>query len=321
MREYIYQKTWFKNTILISIPTIISTIGVIISLLKNQTAKNTLCVVSVFLMICLALAVFFFSHHEDEIYERNKELENELKKLEEEQKKLTAILAHMENLYKTSIFTIASFSELSEVWAKSINAFANNVLSSGKVSSKAWNSTKYFDSICAQCKNMIMKYCNNDDSSKVSVSFVSYYQDDAGDKWVHMIAHSNPESTRPNACKGKQKLSECTYHYAELIREDLSDIEVAVNNEEIRRIFKRISKNTDLSKYTQYIAIPIYCTSQKLLGIFQIVTKYDYIIENDAVHLLGFATESLIPYSNLIVLVDKINKGLYASPKQINEEN
>lgn len=265
-------------------------------------------------MICLIIAVIFFSNQEDKVYE-------ECEKLKTEALKLATILAHMENSNKTSTFTISVFSELFEKWAKTINSFANNVIANGTVSDKAWDSVKLFDSVCVQCKNMIVRYCNFGDDSKVSVNFVLYKEDLHGEKWLHMISHSNPESTRPKACKGEQKLSECVYHYADLVKEGYSDIEVAVNNEEILRIFKKISPHTDLSKYTQYIAIPIYCTSQKLLGIFQVVTKYDFIIEKDKIKLLQFATDNLIPYSNLIVLIEKINKGLYVSPKQINKED
>lgn len=314
MRQHIYQKNWFKNTILISIPALISVIGIVISIINSSVLKNTLIILTVFLMICLIVAVIFFSNQEDKIY-------NEYEKLKDDNLKLATILAHMENDFKTSTFTISVFSELAEKWAKTINSFANNVMSNGSISDKAWDSIKIFDSVCVQCRNMIKQYCNINDSSKISVNFVSYKIDDNGEKWVHMVSHSNPESTRPNACKDEQKLSDCIYHYADLIKEGYSDIEVAVNNEEIQRIFKKISKHTELSKYTQYIAIPIYCTSQKLLGIFQVVTKYGFIIEKDKIKLLQFATDNLIPYSNLIVLIEKINKGLYVSPKEINKEN
>lgn len=314
MRQHFYQKSWFKNTILISIPSIISVIGVIISVIENHTIKNTFIIFTLFLMVCLIVAVIFFSNQEDKLYE-----EYEIQK--ERNETLATILSHMENDYKTSIFTISIFSELSEKWAKNINSFANNVLSNGIVSDKAWDKIKLFDSVCLYCKNMIKQYCNRNDDSKISVNFVLYKIDENGEKWVHMIAHSNPESIRPNACKDEEKLSDCIYHYADLIKDGYSDIEVAINNEQIQRIFKRISKNTNLNKYTQYIAIPVYCTSKKLLGIFQVVTKYDYIIENDSINLEKFATDNIIPYSNLIILIDKIDKGLYVSPKHINRED
>ena len=314
MRLRFYQKNWFKNTILISIPSLISVIGVFVSIIESSTIKNSLIIFTFFLMICLIIAVIFFSNQEDKLYE-------EYVAQKDRVQKLTTVLAHMENDYKTNFYTVSIFSELVEKWAKNINSFANNVKSNGAVSDKAWDKIKLFDSVCLYCRNMIKQYCNQNEDSKISVGFISYKEDENGEKWVHMIAHSNPESIRPNACKDEEKLSDCIYHYADLIKENYSDIEVAINNEEIQKIFKKISKNTDLNKYTQYIAIPVYCTSKKLLGIFQVVTKYDYIIEDDKVNLEKFAIENIIPYSNLIILIDKIYKGLYVSPTQINTED
>jgi len=321
MRQKFYQKTGFKNTILISIPALISVIGAIISIVPIDTVKIALIFFIVLLLITLIFSVFFFSSQEDKIYRGYEELKKEIDNLEVEKQKLSHILAHMENNYKTSIFTITTFSELMEKWSKTINSFANNVSNNGMISDKAWDKIKLIDSVCLYCKNMIKQYCNNNDDSKVSVNFVLYRKDSNGEKWVHMISHSNPESTRPKACKVEEKLSQCEYHYAQLIRDEYSDIEIAENNDEIQKIFQKTSKTSDLTKYSQYIAIPVYCTRKKLLGIFQVVTKYNYVIENDKIKLLNFTTENIIPYSNLIVLIEKIYKGLYISPKQINKED
>ena len=314
-KRKITEKSNFRNTILISIPTAISAIGVIISLIPtlSNPIKYFLLFLTIIGLLVLIGFVLFFSKQDDKLF-------SEYEKQKEEIESLMVILAHLENNLKTSKFTINSFSEMSEAWAKNINAFSNTVLMTKKVSNKSWDKIKYFDLICSNCKNMIEKYCDDNDDSKISVGFVMCEENNNGDKMIHMISHSNPESTRPNACKYPEKLSESIYHHADLIKENCSDIEVAVNNEEILRIFKKISKNTDLSKYTQYIAIPVYCTSNKLLGIFQVVTKYNYVIEENRVELLTFAQQNILPYSNLIVLVDKINKGLYINPCEIIKE-
>lgn len=124
----------------------------------------------------------------------------------------------------------------------------------------------------------------------------------------------------PTAYKKKMKLSTCKYHFADLIKDNYSGIEIALDNNEVRALFKKVSIETDLSQYTQYIAIPLYCKSGKLLGIFQIVTKNGYIIEDSKVKMEKFITDNIIPLSNLIILTDKIYKGLYITPTNINEE-
>lgn len=312
MSKQFYQKTWFKNTIFISISTAISVIGILISIL-DDTIKNVLICISIVLLLIQIYAIIRYGNEEDKIYKQLQE--SELKN-----NSLTAILAHMENDYKTVTSEVSAFSELAEKWASQINSFANNIKQYGSVSDKAWNKVKITDSICIYTKNVIQQYCNNFDNSNISVGYISYNKDINGEEWIHMVCHSNPMSIRPNACRSEVKLSDCHYHYADLIREKLSDIEIAMNNEEILRIFNKVSLSSDLGKYTQYIAIPLYCKSGNLLGIFQIVTKNGYIIENDKIKMQQFITDTIIPFSNLIVLTDKIYKGLYISPTKINKE-
>lgn len=48
MRQHFYQKNWFKNTILISIPTLISVIGIIISIITVPIIRNTLIIFAIF---------------------------------------------------------------------------------------------------------------------------------------------------------------------------------------------------------------------------------------------------------------------------------
>lgn len=312
MGKQFYQKTWFKNTLFISISTAISVIGILISIFSGSI-KNVLICISIVLLFIQIYAIIRYGNEEDKIYKQLQE--SELKN-----NSLTAILAHMENDYKTVTSEVSAFSEMAEKWASQINSFANNIKQYGSVSDKAWNKVKIIDSICIYTRSVIQQYCNNFDNSNISVGYISYNKDINGEEWIHMICHSNPMSIRPNACRSKVKLSDCHYHYADLIREKLSDIEIAMNNEEILRIFNKVSISSDLGKYTQYIAIPLYCKSGNLLGVFQIVTKNGYIIENDRIKIQQFVTDTIIPFSNLIVLTDKIYKGLYISPTKINKE-
>jgi hypothetical protein len=312
MSKQFYQKTWFKNTLFISISTAISVIGIIISMFDN-TIKNILICISIVLLLIQIYAIIRYGNEEDKIYKQ-------LQESESKNNSLTAILAHMENDYKTVTSEVSAFSELAEKWASQINSFANNIKQYGSVSDKAWNKVKIIDAICIYTRNVIKQYCNNFDNSNISVGYISYSKDTNGEEWIHMICHSNPISIRPNACRSEVKLSDCHYHYADLIREKLSDIEIAMNNEEILRIFNKVSLSSDLGKYTQYIAVPLYCKSGNLLGIFQIVTKNGYIIENDKIKMQQFITDTIIPFSNLIILTDKIYKGLYISPTKINKE-
>lgn len=309
-----YQKVWFKNTILITIPTLISVIGVIVSVFPDvgETVKGYLFGGTIILMMILIIFVIFSSNSEENIY---KEYEETLQKNE----KLLRVVALLDNDVSTKNLIITTFSEVFEKWAKNINSFANTVQTRKQVSDKAWDKESYFEFICRQCRDMIKRYCNDDDA-QISVGFVICKENENGEKIVHMIAHSNMGSNRPTACSKEELLLESRYHFAEIIKEKYSDIEVAENNDEIKKIFKKTSITSDLDKYSQYIAIPMYCTKDKLLGVFQVVTKYDCIIEQEKVELLKFAEKNVVPYSNLIILADKINKGLYINPSIVEKE-
>lgn len=313
MREHFYQRLWFKNLILLLIPTIISVIGIIYSTTTNQTYHAILICITIILMLILLFFVIYFSNFDDNINQK-------LQELMDKNEDLVNILAHMENDYKTATSEISAISELTEGWSGTINAFARNIKKNGEISDKAWDKVKIVDKICICAKKTIQQYCNNFDNSNISVAYISYIKDQSGEEWVYMSSHSSPIAIRPNACKNRVKLSECIYHYADLIKNKLSDLEIAMNHEEILRIFKRVSNTSDLEKYTQYIAIPLYCKSGQLLGIFQIVTKHDYIIETDDMKMRQFVTDMIIPFANLVVLTDKIYKGLYINPVEINEE-
>lgn len=313
MREHFYQRLWFKNVMLILIPTLVSVIGALISIVTDPVWKTSLVFVIIILVMALIVFMIYSSNFEENIYD-------ELQKVKDENMSLTNILAHMENDYKTATSEIAAFSDLTEKWSITINSFANNIKKNGAISDKAWNKTKIIDTICVYTKKIIQSYCSNPDNANISVSCISYIKKDDGEEWVHMFSHSSPIQVRPNACKNETKLSDCEYHYGDLIRERFTDLDIALNNEEVLRIFKSVSKTSDLSKYTQYIAIPLYCKSGNLLGVFQIVTKYDYVIETDKQKMIQFINDMIIPFSNLIVLTDKIYKGLYINPQEIHEE-
>lgn len=313
MDRHFYQKTWFKNTLFISISTLISVIGIVISLVDSSTIRGSLICISIVLLLVQIYSIMRYGNEEDMIYKQSEEYKSK-------NDELTAILAHMENDYKTVTSEVAAFSEIAEKWAGLINSFANNIKQHGYVSDKAWDKVKLIDGVCLYTRNVIQQYCNDFDNSKISVGYISYDKDINGDEWAYMVSHSNPVSIRPNACKNKVKLSDCKYHYADLMREKLSDIEIAMNTEEVLRIFKKVSLSSDLTKYTQYVAIPLYCKSGNLLGILQIVTKNGYIIEEDKLKFQQFVTDTIIPFSNLIVLIDKIHKGLYLNPIKINKE-
>ena len=105
MREHFYQKIWFKNLILLLIPTIISVIGIIYSATTNQIYHTILICIVIMLMLILLIFVIYSSNFEDNISQ-------ELQELQGANAYLINILAHMENDYKTATSEISAISEV-----------------------------------------------------------------------------------------------------------------------------------------------------------------------------------------------------------------
>lgn len=282
---------WLKSFILMGIPTIISAIGVAVSLISFSSRHKVMLVIfNIFLLVIYMFAVVIYSRNEVNLNSLKTDLEasNEI---------------------------IIVYKRLFEHWAKKIYDFAEAV-KDNSVTNLSWDKLGYYDMICFECCEMIKRFCSTQEDN-ISVNFIEYKVDKNGEEFIEMIIDTNQSSTKPRSFEIKEKLSESKYHYAELIRKKFKGIEVATNNEDIRRIFKKINPDADMSKYTQYIAIPIYCKKNKLLGIFEIITEYDCIIESEKKKLLKFAKEKITPYTNSILLVDKIHKGLYATPEDV----
>ena len=56
-KEHFYQKTWFKNAILVGVPTIISALGVVLSVITNNVAKAVIVAINIFLFIIFAIFI------------------------------------------------------------------------------------------------------------------------------------------------------------------------------------------------------------------------------------------------------------------------
>lgn len=76
MREHVYQKMWFKNFILILIPTLISVIGVVISNVSNQTFKLFLIISTIILLIILISFMIYSSNFEESIYQELQQMKD-----------------------------------------------------------------------------------------------------------------------------------------------------------------------------------------------------------------------------------------------------
>lgn len=289
-----------KNLILIGIPTVISTLGILMGLDILSDFKNIIIVVSVLLLIVFVIFLLYYSKQE-------KELQIELNNM-----KMT--ISTMGKILGINSKTVISIVGLLENWNRDINKIANDITKSGSANETDWNYEKICTDICISCKDAIVKFTGIEDETDISVSLIKYYKN-LDNEYVKMIAHSSPQTAKPDVFGKEELLEECKYQYARIIREKNRGIFVLENTSKIKQEFYKKKPETDLAKYSQYIAIPVICSSNKFLGVLQITTKHDYKIMNTDVELEKFSETYMTPFIELLVLAEKVKKGIFVKPK------
>lgn len=304
---------YVKNLILIGIPTVISAMGIIMTSDKLNKYKDAFVFLTIGLLILLIVFVIYYAKMDkkeadecDLLKEKNKELRRQIDDL-------MSTITSIKNLLNTNNCIVTSFVSIIEPWTSNINKIANDIKNRGKANEKDWDYEKICTDICIGCKNMIKQFIQITEDTDVSVGFIKYFYD-GNDECVKMIAHSSPPTAKPDIFDEQELLSECNYQYARLIKSKTRNILALENNEKIRQCFYRKHSDTDLSKYTQYLAIPILCSKNKILGVLQVTTKYGCTIMGTEVDLKKFGEIYITPFIELLILTEKIQKGIFIKP-------
>ncbi len=306
-------KPVIKNIILIGIPTIISGIGIIMTSDTLINYKDLFIFITIGLLITFIAFVIYYARLEKKESDKHNLLEKENNEKQKQINELMSTIASIKNLLNTNNSIVTSFVSIIEPWTSNINKIANDIKNRGKANEKDWDYEKICTDICIGCKNMIKQFIQISDDTDISVGFVKYYSDN-GYEYVKMLAHSSPPTAKPDIFDVQELLSECNYQYERLIKSKTRSILALENNEKIRQCFYRKHDNTDLSKYSQYIAIPILCSKNKSLGVLQVTTKYECKIMETEVDLKKFGETYITPFVELLVLVEKIQKGIFIKP-------
>lgn len=308
-----------KNLILIGIPTLISGIGIIMSSDIFKGYKDLFIFITLGLLITFIVFVIYYGKLDKKESDNHNELKNENEKLQESINSLMATITSIKNLLNTNNSIVTSFVSIIEPWTSNINKIANDIKNRGKANEKDWDCEKICTDICIGCKNMIKQFSQINNDTDISVGFIKYYIVD-GNEYIKMIAHSSPPTAKPDIFDVQELLSECNYQYARLIKSKTRSILALENNEKIKQCFYRKHDNTDLSKYSQYIAIPILCSKNKILGVLQVTAKYDCKIMETEVELKKFGEKYITPFVELLMLVEKIQKGIFITPNDSSSD-
>lgn len=315
-KSSIFVNKGIKNVIVMAVPVVITILATIATYLKNDTIKGIITALMIVLALIYAVATYYYGKFsKNKLDEKNaliEELQQDVRHLKEKNKEL-----ENKNIVQSDI--IATFQELSEEYANNINKIAKSIQEKGIVEVKNWDLQTLSDEICKACLKMLKSYTGFT-SADISVGFIKNYNNKAGKKCVKMIACSDPSSSRPHIYGVEEALENCVYYYKDIIEEANPDVVVIADKLKVQQLFKKKNRNTDISKYSQYVAVPIICSENKIQGILQVDIKNDKKIKETEAELMTFSKAYIMPYGNLLLLIHKIEKGLLAqAPSNTNK--
>lgn len=301
------KKPIIKNSILIGIPTIISCLGILSATDELKAYNKLLALITFLLLIVFIGFLIYYSKNEENT---NKALDNISKELEKAKSKFYSV----KTLLNTNVKIIVSIISLTANWTRNINKLAQEINSKGIADEKYWDYEKICNDICICCNDSIKEFTGIK-GDNVSVSLIRYYTR-KNIEYVKMIANSSTETAKSDVFDKEELLETCQYQYAKVIKDHTRDAFILENKDKINKYFHKKSPETNLDKYNQYIAIPIICSENKTLGVLQIITRYDNTIMNSESELKDFIESYVTPYINLLILSDKIKKGLFSKPNK-----
>lgn len=200
--------------------------------------------------------------------------------------------------------------------AEGANDIIHMMIDEGKVDLKLWNFDKACQWICEYVYSLLCKLGNGDDFEVIYDRLVE--NGEKPEKYIYTNAYANKNKRKPTVYQEMREFLNDEYHDCELFRDKVSDLEIIIGTDEIDKVFIHRSKqkrNKNKDKYSQYIAIPVFCNDEKMVGLFEITCFHQTHLGSNAKEIEDVVSRYLIPYSFLILLLHKLEKSLLAQPK------
>lgn len=253
------------------------------------------------LIICTFLN-YKISDKNTDILNRTRELES---KLENCNKNL--LRTQNENSSLRSIH--AGLSTLCAKYAESANAIIHQIIDEGEVRISKDSFKQACTFACEQVRNcLINRFGSNSD---YEVSYVQRDETALGKTVVKTVGKDAHRIT--NYAKERVAVGKCHYDCSLIARGSVNT--VVLDNEKAIEMNFRGSRDS-IAKYKQYMAVPVVCCAregQKVIGLLQVaITKSPLPLGHE--ELESLANDLLLPYCNMLLLINKLIKGLLAVP-------
>jgi len=221
---------------------------------------------------------------------------------------LIAALKNENDVYKKAMSGIILVSQDN---SSEINECMHDYLADGKINTKIWNYKTACYGLCATIYEFVIKLTKNEN---VEVSYVKLNENNSGE--IQLYAYRNQSNQSPtllNKTRNFLNTEAVMYYDMKMFQRNRAETKVLYGSENINIHFFRTSEDLEknLKKYKEYVAIPVFCNNQKMVGLLQIACLEDCsLAENEAI-LKEVANKFFVPYANLFLLLHKMNKALH----------
>lgn len=198
--------------------------------------------------------------------------------------------------------------------ANGANEVIHSIIKDSEANLKIWN----FDVSCRWvCENVYNLLCKIGDGKDFEVIYVRLIEDGEYKGYAYINAYANKNKQKPSIYNKKRKIIDNDFHDMELFNKSQSDVEILIGKEEIDSYFAYQTKekrNKNKNKYTQYIAIPIFCNDEKMIGLLEVICMGNTKLGNNKEEIEEIISKYFIPYSFLLLVLHKLEKALIAKP-------
>jgi len=208
-----------------------------------------------------------------------------------------------------------SVNNIMNVSQKEINNLSKQIISSNNLDLLNWNFQSISNYICIDILNVLKKIAKS--GNDISVNIYIRHKKKTGNRtqdYIRMIAHSGGKNSIPSILYTDILLrKKKDWQYAKLFLCNNPKIVVYTTEEEIKKNF---GFNGNPGKYdgeyTQYIGIPISCSSGNILSSLEIISHHGTILADTKDEIFEIINKYIIVYRNYALLTHKIEKGLRA---------
>lgn len=293
MKTYFWDKLPFKTTILAIVPLVI---GAICSALGDWNFTQQDFIIKFISLIIIGIIYIILLLH----YSKNEanmiKVNNVITK---ENEAFTEIMKSLISIFRSS--------------TEGVNVISKTITKKSKIDLNIWSFDKASMWICTAVHQTISKIAIKGD--EFGVSYVKLLEENSNNKKIKTVGFHNNTSSAPKVFDVIREVEDLHGYYdTKLFKKGDSAICTIDNPQKIFELFEYENREDKNGKYSQYIALPVFCNDKKMIGLLQVVSYKDSKIEINNEKLERIAKRYLISYVNFLAFLSKVEKGLLSMP-------